>query len=101
MESYFANKPDPLGHNTGPYAKCVNERWVQVKRIDWKIILMRLLTKGLIAPIFFGKKNLAKVLKRIKDLGKGYTCPVDIAAHRKITKKYKGLGIVSEKHDSF
>ena len=82
---------DYLGDNHGPLVECQNEKWVQVKSLDFSHFVDDSLDEGLNCSKFSTKKLTKSVLKRIGELeedGRSYHCPVRKDSIDLLNEKY-------------
>jgi hypothetical protein len=70
-------RDDVLGadHNIGPYIACENDKWVQVKEIDFRNYIDDSMDEAVNCSKFTTKATVKKFTKTINDLG--FSCPVD------------------------
>lgn len=68
---------DVLGadHNLGPYIACKNDKWEQVKEIDFKDYIDDSMDEAINCAKFPSERTVAKFKERLKL--KGTSCPVD------------------------
>ncbi|MDC1175082.1 hypothetical protein OAT67_06790, partial [Bacteriovoracaceae bacterium] len=87
---------DVLGveFNEGPYVQCVNDRWVQVKELDWSRYIDHAFDEGVNCSTFKNQKMSDNVEERISILekndteGRKYGCPMLPLELEKATVKY-------------
>lgn len=79
-------RQDVLGENIGPYIKCINSQFVQVKDIDFREYFDESMDEGINCSKFPTSKTLARYKARLKKLG--FTCPVDPDLNQKMMHKY-------------
>lgn len=81
-------RPDVLGekHNIGPYVKCVDKKWVQVKEIDFKYYIDDSMDESINCSKFPSKSTLKKVIKEVKE--RNLSCPMDRNRLDKMLAKY-------------
>lgn len=84
-------REDILGpeHNVGPYIACENNKWVQVKKIDFSYYADASMDEGINCSQFPRKKTAEKYIKRVK--ADGLTCPVDRSSLEDMIVKYKQM----------
>ncbi len=88
---------DVLGgpYNIGPYVECRGNRWVQVKKVDWRSYVDASFDEGVNCSHFGSQEKLEFVLARITDLerqnGRSYTCPLEPQKLEGLTSKYGDL----------
>lgn len=74
---------DPLVQNIGPYVKCKNYEWVQVKKVDLTHYVGEEFDEGNNCSLFRTPKMLEDVLNRLRDykerdpFKRDYTCPME------------------------
>ncbi|MCP4912871.1 MAG: hypothetical protein GY909_07110 [Oligoflexia bacterium] len=103
---------DILGaqYNEGPYVKCINDRWEQVKEIDWAKYIDHMFDEGVNCSKFKNQKMTDKVEERIAEIerndkeGRKYSCPILPEELEKAKIKYGNLAkdlINFEGHKAF
>lgn len=70
-------RPDVLGekHNIGPYVKCVDNKWVQAKEIDFTYYIDDSMDESINCSKFPSKSTVEKVKRAVKE--RNLTCPMD------------------------
>ncbi len=72
-------RPDVLGRPAGPYIECQEDKWVQVKKLDFNHYIDLSFDEATNCSKFRNKKLLKKVMNRIDELesetGKPHHCP--------------------------
>lgn len=81
-------RPDVLGetHNVGPYVKCVDKKWVQVKEIDFTYYIDDSMDESINCSKFPSKSTVAKVKRAVKE--RNLTCPLDQKRLDRMIEKY-------------
>lgn len=75
---------DVLGrnYNMGPYVTCLDNKWVQIKEVNWANYLDHMFDEGVNCSHFKNQNMTEKVLNRIAGLerddieGRKYSCPI-------------------------
>ncbi|GAB4025265.1 MAG: hypothetical protein Fur0010_28430 [Bdellovibrio sp.] len=87
-------REDILGkeYNIGPYVSCVDNKWVQVKEIDWSNYIDAAFDETVNCSKFKTASMVDKVLTKLKALedidGKNYFCPMFTDAQEELRTKY-------------
>lgn len=79
-------RDDVMGDNHGPYIECQDNRYVQVKPIDFRHYMDESMDESINCPKFATKKTMNKYLKRVEALG--YTCPMSKQTLETMQQKY-------------
>lgn len=85
---------DPLGENIGPYVKCQNYEWVQVKKVDLTHYIGPEHDEGNNCSRFRTPKMLKDVLNRLRDYEENdafrreYKCPMEPKKIQKAKERY-------------
>ncbi len=91
----FSKRPDVLNNQNGPYVKCVNDRFVKVKDIDFRVYFDDGVDEAINCVRLATKKAAAKVRKRVSSLYPEikleYVCPMEPAKLQPLIKKYGDL----------
>lgn len=77
---------DLMGDNLGPYVKCVDNKFVFNKEIDFRNYFDESMDEAINCSKFPTKKTLGKYNQSIKSLA--MTCPIDLDLHKKMIEKY-------------
>jgi len=100
--------PDVLGDNQGPYIKCVDQKWEQVKDLDFTHYIDSSMDEAINCSKFPTKKTAEKyreeVKKTIEREGLSTTsigCPLENLQQEGLTDKYKMISkwIINQKSD--
>lgn len=91
----FYKRPDVLQEGHGPYVKCVNDRFVKVKNIDFRFYFDDGVDEAINCVRLATKKAAAKVRRRVSslypDLKREYVCPLEPSKLQPLMKKYGEL----------
>lgn len=81
-------RDDVLGpeHNVGPYIRCENQLWVQVKKLDLLDYIDASMDEAINCSKYPGKDTAVKFVKEVKALG--MNCPLDPAKLDELAVKY-------------
>ncbi len=84
-------KDDVLGaeENIGPYIKCVESKWVQVKATDFRSYIDNSMNEAINCSKFPSARTAEKVKKAIAK--KGYHCPIEQSKYSDLKLKYGEL----------
>lgn len=80
--------PDVLGeeHNLGPYVECENNKWVQVKKIDFTDYFDSSMDESINCSKFPSGSTVKKFKHSVEELG--MNCPVDLQKLEEMKVKY-------------
>lgn len=87
-------RDDILGkeYNIGPYVSCVDNKWIQVKKIDWSNYIDAAFDETVNCSKFRTVSMVEKVSKKLKALedkdGNNYFCPIFTDAQEELRTKY-------------
>ncbi len=101
---------DLFNENLGPYIECVDQKWVQVKKIDWSIYVDDSWDEAINCSQVRTNRILKKIQSQLtvlsQNLGQNITCPMDAKRLQNLEVKYgnfapytinnKGLSVVSK-----
>ncbi len=79
-------RDDVMADNQGPYVSCIDNKFVQVKDIDFRTYMDESMDESINCPKFASKKTMKKYLSRVE--GMGYTCPMSQQTLTDMMTKY-------------
>ena len=79
-------RDDVMGDNHGPYISCQNDKYVQVKEIDFRHYIDESMDESINCSKFATKKTMRKFMSRVEALG--YTCPMSADTLEEMRQKY-------------
>lgn len=81
-------RDDVLGaeHNLGPYITCKNNRWEQIKDLDFRKYIDDSMDEAINCSKFPSQKTADKFEDRLRLMG--HSCPIDKTRFNKMQKKY-------------
>lgn len=89
-------RDDILAENIGPYVECQNNKWVQVKKIDWSFYVDDSWDEAINCSMYRNWTMVAKVKYKLKELtettGKKTTCPISLEKTKNLEEKYQQFG---------
>ncbi len=85
---------DILGDNIGPYIECNNNKWEQVKEVDFKYYVDDGFDEGINCSALITRNGYRGVMKSLDELKQSdpehvYSCPIDIDKLEQVKKKYE------------
>lgn len=90
--SILQKHEDFLGKNIGPYFKCENKKWVQVKQIDFTDFMDQGFDEGINCSNFITKNGFNGVMRSIRELqqklNSDITCPAAPGEIHGLLEKY-------------
>jgi hypothetical protein len=91
----LSKNDDIFGEEFGPYVKCVDNKWVSDKKIDWLNYMDHAWDEGINCSKFRNKRLLKRVQKRLdlysEENGIDLTCPLDVEKLNLAKDKYGEL----------
>lgn len=82
-------REDVMGDNHGPYISCQDNRFVQVKEIDFRHYIDESMDESINCSKFATKKTMRKFVSRVEALG--YSCPIAPEKLEEMRLKYGAL----------
>ncbi len=88
---------DVLGaqYNEGPYISCIEDKWVQVKDVNWTSYIDDAFDEGQNCSKFKNQEMLDMVESRISDVSESFNtelkCPMDISKSGPLIQKYGSI----------
>ncbi len=83
---------DVFNENLGPYISCVDQKWVQVKNIDWSVYVDDSWDEAINCSQVRTNNILRKIQNQLtvlsKSLGQNITCPIDAKRLQDLEVKY-------------